>query len=144
MNARGWIIAAVATLAIGGGSWLYFNREDSTPAPDASQSATAPVNGLGKDRLDEIAAIINKQEPKADKLKSQASVINPSLRENFLKLGTPISNISFDEDIKSEGARAEVSSTDANGIKYRVVLTYVEDPDAGNKPQWLVLYTEAK
>jgi hypothetical protein len=146
MGARGWILTAVTIAVIGGGgALLYFNsKDDTTTVPEVGTTTTAPAASLTKDRLDEIAATINKQEPTAEKLKSQASVIDPSLRENFLKLGRPIGNIAFASDIKSEGPVAEVSSTGADGIQYRVVLVYVNDPAKDNQPQWLVLYTEAK
>jgi hypothetical protein len=141
---RSWpIVAILAALAIGGGLW-FFNKNDSTAAPTANPSiSAAPADALTKERLNEIEATINKQEPKSAKLTSQASVIVPSLRERFIELGKPIGNIQFGDDIVVKGPRASVSSTGAGGVAYNVLLVYVNDPVV-NKERWLVLYTEVK
>lgn len=138
--------ATSVLLIISGVSWWFFIKENASPAnsgtPIPSASA-APADALTKERLDKIAATINKDEPKSEKLKSQASVIAPSLRPEFLKLNTPIGNITFGDDMTVKGHEAQVSSTGAGGIAYLVHLVYVEDPATGIH-QWLVLYTEPK
>jgi hypothetical protein len=141
---RAWPIAAIVVLAIGFGLW-FSSKDDSTgatPATGASASAAAP-DALSKARLDEIEATINKQEPESDKLKSQASLLVSVLRENFIKKGTPIENVTIGDTPDSINTRsAQVSATGASGTTYRLTLVYVADPTAGGEFQWLILYVE--
>jgi hypothetical protein len=144
MGARGWILTAVAVAVIGGGgALLYFNSKDNTtPAPEVNSTTIAPATGLTKDRLDEIAATINKQEPTAEKLKSQASAMVSVLRENFIKQGTPLENITFGDSIDARTRSAQANATGASGATYRITLVYVADPASSSNYKWLILYVE--
>lgn len=139
------IVGGVLAILLAGGlaQWLIFGQDDTTDAATPSAPVPSAGNGLSNDRLSAIEGIINKQEAKDEKLKSQAAVMVPSLRENFAKQGTPIENITFGDDINTEGPRATVSATGASGTQYAVVLVYVPDP-ASSTDQWLILYAEAK